>query len=521
MTERLHLLPRHRVQLEALLREHLPEVEVWAYGSRVNGESHEGSDLDLVLRGPELEEIDISALGDFTQALHDSTIPFLVEARDWARLPERFHPEIERQYVVVREFTEHRRERVKWLERTWGDLATLEYGKSLRGYREATGPYRVFGTNGPIGWHTEALDDGPSVVVGRKGAYRGVHYSPEPFFAIDTAFYLKPKTDQVFDMRWAYYALLSEDINGLDSGSAIPSTSRDSVYSMPVRVPAPRDQRAIARVLGTLDDRIELNSRMNETLEAIVRTLFRSWFIDFDPVRAKMEGRDPGLPRVIADLFPDSLAGSGEHAAPETWDRGCLADIAELRRRGAVPDRLASDTPYIGLQHMPRESVALTEWGDSRSLASGKSRFRRGEILFGKLRPYFHKVGIAPLDGVCSTDIVVMAPKAPHWWAFVLGLVSSAEFVGWADLTSTGTRMPRTNWKNMSAYGLPLPRPAVVKTYERTVGPLLERILFNVHESRRLAEQRDSLLGELISGSVRVGEFEGAQPRQVRSCDST
>ena len=103
MTERLHLRPRHRALLEALLREHLPDVEVWAYGSRVNGQSHDGSDLDLVLRGPELEEIDISALDDFTQALHDSTIPFLVEARDWARLPERFHPEIEREYVVFGE----------------------------------------------------------------------------------------------------------------------------------------------------------------------------------------------------------------------------------------------------------------------------------------------------------------------------------------------------------------------------------------------------------------------------------
>ena len=102
MTERLHLLPRHRERLEALLCEYLPDVEVWAYGSRVNGQSHDGSDLDLVLRGRGLDEIELSAPADFTQALHDSTIPFLVEARDWARLPERFHREIERAYVVLR-----------------------------------------------------------------------------------------------------------------------------------------------------------------------------------------------------------------------------------------------------------------------------------------------------------------------------------------------------------------------------------------------------------------------------------
>ena len=101
MADRLHLKPRHRRMLEALLREHLPGIEVWAYGSRVNGKGHDGSDLDLVLRGPNLEEIAIGQLGDFEEAVRKSTIPFLVEAKDWARLPVRFHREIEREYMVL------------------------------------------------------------------------------------------------------------------------------------------------------------------------------------------------------------------------------------------------------------------------------------------------------------------------------------------------------------------------------------------------------------------------------------
>ena len=101
MTDRLRLAERHRNILTALLREHLPNVEVWAYGSRVNDRGHEGSDLDLVLRGPGLEKIPAEQLADFEEALRESTIPFLVEARDWAWLPERFHREIEREYVVL------------------------------------------------------------------------------------------------------------------------------------------------------------------------------------------------------------------------------------------------------------------------------------------------------------------------------------------------------------------------------------------------------------------------------------
>ena len=98
---RLHLLPRHRLVLKALLRKHLPDVEVWAYGSRVNGRSHDGSDLDLALRGPGLNEIPINSLVEFEDAVRESNIPFLVEARDWTSLPERFHQEIVRDYVVL------------------------------------------------------------------------------------------------------------------------------------------------------------------------------------------------------------------------------------------------------------------------------------------------------------------------------------------------------------------------------------------------------------------------------------
>ena len=98
---RLHLLPRHRTQIEALLREHLPNVEVWAYGSRVSGDSHDGSDLDLVLRTPDLKKVPMELLCDLSEALRESTIPFLVEARDWARLPKTFHGEIEQDYVVL------------------------------------------------------------------------------------------------------------------------------------------------------------------------------------------------------------------------------------------------------------------------------------------------------------------------------------------------------------------------------------------------------------------------------------
>ena len=501
MTERLDLPRRYRDQIEALLREHVPGVEVWAYGSRVSGRSHEGSDLDLVLRGTDLKRIDSGQLADLIEALEESNVPIIVQVHDWARLPESFHREIEREYVVVQQRVEENSAgKSDWETATWGELATLEYGKSLRGYQSSEGPYRVFGTNGPIGWHNKMLCTHPSVIIGRKGAYRGVHYSATPFFVIDTAFYLKPKVE--IDTRWAYYELLTQDINGLDSGSAIPSTSREDFYGLPVQVPSLPEQRAIAHILGTLDDKIELNRRMNETLEEMARALFKSWFVDFDPVRAKMEGRDTGLPPDVADLFPDRLVDSELGEIPEGWEIGCLADIAVAPRRGVDPTNLHDETPYIGLEHMPRRSLALTQWEGAGKVTSSKSVFKKGEFLFGKLRPYFHKVGVAPVSGICSTDVIVIAPKDGQWFSLVLALISSDELVAYANQTSTGTKMPRASWKTISEYRICLPSVHVVQAFQDAVQPIIDGIVANVHGSHTLAALRDTLLPKLVSGEI-------------------
>ena len=144
MTDRLHLSSKHRRVLEALLRKHLPDIEVWAYGSRVNGRSHEGSDLDLVLRGPDLNEIPSGQLGEFDEAVRESNIPFLVEARDWARLPERFHQEVERDHVVLAG-TEDRhtecRQLFGSLPEDW-ETTTLGLACERSGGDIQTGPFR-------------------------------------------------------------------------------------------------------------------------------------------------------------------------------------------------------------------------------------------------------------------------------------------------------------------------------------------------------------------------------------------
>ena len=504
MADRLHLSPKHRRVLEALLREHLPDVEVWAYGSRVNGRSHDGSDLDLVLRGPGLEKIAASQLADFETVVRESTIPFLVEARDWARLPQRFHREIEVSHVVL---STGNGESNVWPQRLPSEL-TENFDAVRVPVKEAdrrSGPYPYYGASGVVDHVDQYLFDGEYLLVAEDGENLRTRKTPISFLArgrfwVNNHAHILRGNENA-DTRYLLYALSVLDIGGYLTGSTMPKLTQRNLSRVAVPTPPSRQQRAIAHILGTLDDKIELNRRMNETLEAMARALFKSWFVDFDPVRAKMEGRDTGLPRHIAGLFPDAL---DDEEKPEGWTIGILTDIADSPKRGISPADVAKDTPYIGLEHMPRHSIALTEWEGAEKVTSNKSIFKKSDFLFGKLRSYFHKVGFAPLDGICSTDIVVITPRVLDWAAFTLVCLSSDKFVSYADQTSTGTKMPRTSWKTMRQYRLLLPSEHIARSFQGLAQPLLDRISANIHEARSLARVRDVLLPKLISGELRV-----------------
>ncbi len=319
-----------------------------------------------------------------------------------------------------------------------------------------------------------------------------------------------------FDSGFIYYwlkcntSLLEQHANG----TTFKEISGSSLRRIRLCIPPLSEQRAIASILGSLDDKIELNRQLSHTLEQMARALFKSWFVDFDPVRAKMEGRWkkgqslPGLPAHLWNLFPDRLVPSELGEIPEGWEVARLGQIADTLRRAIHPDNIPQDTPYIGLEHMPRKSIALSDWGTAGQTDSSKLQFKAGEILFGKLRPYFHKVGIAPVNGICSTDIVVIAPKEQVWLSLVLLHLSSDPFISYCTSHSFGTKMPRTSWNDMARYRVVLPPQALAEILTSTVQRAVERLISTVHESRTLAAIRDALLPRLISGELRVKDAE-------------
>ena len=193
---------------------------------------------------------------------------------------------------------------------------------------------------------------------------------------------------------------------------------------------------------------------------------------------------------------------------PEGWEAAQLGDIAKEVRRSVKPDEVDPDTSYVGLEHIPRKPIALTEWGTANQIKSTKLVFKRGEILFGKIRPYFHKVVVAPIEGICSTDTIVILSKKPEHYHLVLGCVSSEHFVDYATQTSQGTKMPRADWKVLVKYPVTIPPPAVLSQFSKTMQDIVAQIQNAIFRNQNLRQTRDLLLPRLVSGELDVSGLE-------------
>jgi type I restriction enzyme, S subunit len=317
--------------------------------------------------------------------------------------------------------------------------------------------------------------------VGRFALVR--ESTPRFVYSPQLCFWRVLNRDKIYP-RFLYYWMSSREFYSQFKGVAGQTDMAEYVNlgdqrRMHITLPDIDRQTKIADVLGSLDEKIELNRCMNETLEAIARAIFKSRFLNSEPRSIKAEAR---------------------------WNPSSFGEVAENSRDQVSPGDVPPATPYIGLEHMPRQSIALNEWGLSGKVGSNKFAFRAGDILFGKLRPYFHKVGVAAIDGVCSTDILVIRPKDPEWFAFVLCHASSSEMVEFASAGSTGTKMPRTSWGELSRFEICLPPADVASAFNDKVQPLVQKIQANIHESRTLAEIRDTLLPRLMSGEIRIKE---------------
>lgn len=357
----------------------------------------------------------------------------------------------------------------------WGELISLEYGKPVKDKAKSDGKYPVFGTNGQIGTSDlPPLCNHASFILGRKGAYRGVHYSLVPFSVIDTAFYAENLNPNILDIKWAYYKFLTYDINNMDSGSAIPSTDRYEIYSIEVDLPDLKTQRKIVRLLECLDDKIALNNKINDNLEQQAQAIFYRYFIDIDKI-------------------------------PDGWSVGCLLGIADYQN-GLAMQKYRPATGEVGLPVLKIKELRQGNCDAMSELCSPNINTDYivcdGDVVFSWSGSLLVDLWCGGTCGLNQHLFKVTSAKYDKWFYYLWTKYYLDRFV--AIAADKATTMGHIKREELSKAEVIIPSSQDYQEIGAALRPMIDLIIANRIENRKLAALRDMLLPKLMAGEIDI-----------------
>lgn len=398
----------------------------------------------------------------------------------------------------------------EWTETTLGEFVRLQRGHDLTASEQQPGPYPVMGSAGPNGYHNVAKAPGPGVVVGRSGASMGkVHYSEGDYWPHNTCLYV---TDfQGNSPRFAYYLLSTLDLAGYNSGSAQPSLNRNYIYGMPLKVPRRVEQDAVVTVLSAIDDRISLLRETNSTLESIVQSLFKSWFVDFDPVRAKQKGRAPeGMDEATAALFPDGFEDSVLGMVPRGWRTEAVYSLAQFINGASYkafePNLERRGLPIVKIAELKAGVTAQTAFSDVEM--PQKYRLKAGDILFswsGNPDTSIDTFVWSHDDALLNQHIFKVVPRGVEDRSFILPALKHLKpvFTELARNKQT-TGLGHVTVADLKRLQIAKPVPKILAAWCKVISPILDLAFGVTQQAQTLASLRDTLLPRLISGQLRL-----------------
>ena len=520
--------PDHLEIVQNILREHLPAgFKVWVFGSRANWTTKDSSDLDLAVEGT--DTLDHKAMVGLEVAFEESDLPYTVDVVDLNAVSTNFREIVEGQRVPLPSVDRQAHTRAGWRELPFSQavqvnpVVRLERGgiypfvdmsavnaDSRNTYFSEERPFKGGGSRFQNG-DTLMARITPCLENGKIARYCSPDITEVGHGS--TEFIVIRGRPNVTDNDFAYYLTQWKEVRNYAIGQMTGTSGRqrvpaDSLDHLIVPVPPLPEQRAIAHVLGTLDDKIELNQRTNQTLEEMARAIFQDWFVDFGPVRAKLEGREPYLPPELWDLFPDRLVDSELGEAPEGWGVKALGEVVELNPR--EPMKRGTIAPYIEMAALPTSGSCPDE-AVLREFTSG-TRFRNADSLLARITPCLENgktalVQSLPEDtvGWGSTEFIVMRsiPPVPAEYPYLLGRDEGFRDHAIQSMTGTSGRQ-RVQIGALAPYLLPFPPTDVWAKFGSLVRPMFADIETTRKESQSLAAQRDALLPRLVSGNLQV-----------------
>lgn len=409
-----------------------------------------------------------------------------------------------------------------WLECTFGDFVSIQRGHDLPDQERKKGTIPILGSFGITGYHDKAKTKGPGVTIGRSGASFGVAaYSEVDYWPLNTALYVTNFKGN--NPKFVFYFMKAFDFSIYNSGSAQPSLNRNNLYPTLIKIPQPDEQRYIASILSSLDDRIALLRETNATLEAIAQAIFKSWFVDFDPVKAKAEGREPeGMDAETAALFPSEFEESELGMIPKGWRVVSVADVADVvKGKSYKSSELAdSDTALITLKSFERGGGFRND-GFKSYTGSYKPEqvVMPGDcvVAYTDVTQMAEVIGRAALVLpspkhnilVASLDVGIIRPKMQHLTpSFLYFLLRGENYVAHIHGYTSGTTVLHLAKDGVPSYSFMMPTSDLLEKFESIVEPIIQKRIINFQHAINLENLRDTLLPRLMSGQLRVPEAE-------------
>jgi len=509
-----------------ILDAHVPKIEVRAFGSRVSWTARETSDLDLALMTD--EPLDTLQMALLREAFTNSDLPFRVDIVDWATTSSRFRKVIERDYVVLRASSKSPDKVSEWQHTTLGAVIDLLSGgtpsKSKTEYWDGTIPwvsakdmkrFRLRDTRDHL--TTEGATNGTKVVPADTVLMltRGMTLLNDlPICVIEQAmaFNQDVKALRLKDgvlVDFLPYLMLGNKTSLLSlvdlAGHGTGRLNSEELKALDIQLPPLPEQRAIAHVLGTLDDKIDLNRRMNETLEAMARAIFKDWFVDFGPVQAKMEGRDTGLPDRIAALFPDRMVESELGEVPEGWAVKPLKDCFNFTM-GQSPPGSSYNEEEEGLPFFQGRTDFGFRYPENRKYCTAPTRIAERDDTLVSVRAPVGDINMAWEKCCIGRGVAAFRHySGSRSFTYYSARAMQHEL---KEYEHTGTVFGAINKKQFEAISVVNPASEIVSLFENKIGFLDERIRENISERRSLVQARDILLPKLVSGEIRIQEMD-------------
>ena len=541
MTTSIDISPDDLEIVQQILAEHIPELEVRAFGSRATWTAREYSDLDLVLMAA--EPLDIRRLGDLQEAFVQSDLPFQVDIVDWASASESFRSIIEKQHVIVQqamnriswlyhpEFPEH------WECKPLHSMAQWINGLAFRNIEFTPTGKPVIkiaelknGISNQTRFTHKSFDDSVHITSGDLL----FSWSGQPETSIDVfwwhgpdgwlnqhIFRVKPIDD--INPRFFFYLLryLKPNFTAIARNkqtTGLGHVTKHDLKTIKAAFPQISEQQTIAHILGTLDDKIELNRKMSETLEEMAQALFKSWFVDFDPVRAKREGRWrrgeslPGLPADLWELFPDQIVNSELGQVPNGWKIATLNHVAEQIRKPENPIHSPNTLfNHFSIPAFDNGQTPRPEYG--KDIKSTKLKVFPGTVLLSRLNPEIKRVWLVGLTieekSVCSTEFLILRSRFPLTQSYTYCLLRSHLLQRKIKALVTGTSKShqRVHADAVLSLGVILPPKPVVEAFDLIASKLLNRVLHCRREIKTASALRDTLLPRIVSGEMKVEQL--------------